>query len=102
VKSSTPEKAVATTGEGVPELVDRFAEHRDWLVGSGELESWERRHVATRIRWIAEELVLDRLRPGRPEFDRAVEDVVARRGDAVDAARGLLELLSAMDRRERT
>jgi LAO/AO transport system kinase len=96
------EKAVSTTGEGVAELVERFGEHRSWLAASGELERWERRNIATRIRWIAEELVLERLRPGRPGFDGAVEDVRARRDDAVTAARRLLERLGNEGREDGT
>lgn len=96
------ERAVSTTGEGIGELFDRFDEHRGWLAASGELERWERRNIATRIRWIAEELVLDRLRPGRPDFDRAVEDVLARRGDAVSAAHRLLRTAVNEGREDRT
>jgi LAO/AO transport system kinase len=84
------EKAIGITGEGVAELIERFSDHRQWLATSGEIERREKRNIATRIRWIAEELVLDRLRPGRPEFDRAVDDVFARRGDVVAVARRLL------------
>ncbi|MGD9526661.1 methylmalonyl Co-A mutase-associated GTPase MeaB [Pseudonocardia sp.] len=93
------EKAVGTTGEGVTELVERFAEHREWLVADGGIERWQRRSISTRIRWIAEELVLERLRPGHPEFDRAVEDVLAHRGDSGSLARRLLTQLGNLDGR---
>jgi LAO/AO transport system kinase len=85
------EKTVSTTGDGVAELLDRLIEHRDWLIASGELGRWQERTVATRIRWIAEDLLLDRLRPGRADFDRAVADVLAGRTDAGGAARRLLQ-----------
>ncbi|GAA5164474.1 methylmalonyl Co-A mutase-associated GTPase MeaB [Pseudonocardia eucalypti] len=84
------ERTVAATGAGVDELVDRFDAHLAWLHRSGEREVRARRNAATRIRWMAEELVLDRLRPGRPDFDQAVRDVVDRRTDPIGAARRLV------------
>lgn len=84
-------QTVAATGSGIPELVDRFDEHLAWLDRSGEREQRVRRNTGTRIRWMAEELVLDRLRPGRPDFDRAVDDVIARRDDPASAARSLID-----------
>jgi LAO/AO transport system kinase len=87
------QQTVAATGEGVGELTERFGEHLRWMAGNGERERRARRNTATRIRWMAEELVLDRLKPGRPDFDRAVDEVTAKRGDPVTAARRLVERL---------
>jgi LAO/AO transport system kinase len=87
------QQTVAATGQGIPDLADRFAEHLSWMSVNGEVERRARRNSATRIRWMAEELVLDRLKPGEPEFDRAVDDVTARRGDPVTAARRLVARL---------
>ena len=84
---------VATDSEGIPELIAQFGEHLRWMTGNGERERRARRNTATRIRWLAEELVLERLKPGVPDFDRAVDDVTARRGDPVSAARALVEQL---------
>jgi LAO/AO transport system kinase len=81
---------VAATGQGVPELAERFGEHLAWMTEHGERERRARRNAATRIRWLAEQIVLDRLRPGVAEFDRAVDDVTARRGDPLSAARALV------------
>jgi LAO/AO transport system kinase len=83
-------QCIAATGDGVPELVERFDAHIAWLRASGESERRARRNASTRIRWMAEEMLLDRLRPGRPDFDRAVEDVTAQRTDPASAARALL------------
>jgi LAO/AO transport system kinase len=83
-------QTVAATGAGAPELADRFDEHRAWMERSGEGLARERRNAATRIRWMAEELVLDRLRPGVPDFDEAVDAVTERRWDPVSAARRLV------------
>jgi LAO/AO transport system kinase len=81
---------VAAGGDGVSDLADRFDEHRAWMEHSGEIAVRARRNAATRIRWMAEELVLDRLRPGRPDFDDAVDAVTDRRCDPVTAARLLV------------
>lgn len=86
-------QTTAATGDGVPVLADCFDDHLAWLDRSGEGEARERRNAATRIRWTAEELVLHRLRRGTPDFDRAVDDVVARRADPAEAARELLHSL---------
>lgn len=87
------QQTVGTSGRGVSELADRFAEHLAWMTEHGERERRARRNSATRIRWLAEQLVLDRLRPGIPDFDRAVDDVTARRGDPLSAARRLVAQL---------
>jgi LAO/AO transport system kinase len=84
---------VAPTGEGVCALIEQFDDHLRWMDRSGERDRRARHNTATRIRWIAEELVLDRLKPGRPEFDRAVEEVTARRADPITAAKRLVEQL---------
>jgi LAO/AO transport system kinase len=86
-------QTVAATGDGVADLADTFDRHLAWLERSGERGSRERRNAATRIRWMAEELVLRRLRPGAPDFDSAVEAVVARRTDPAAAARDLVRAL---------
>jgi len=81
----------ATRGEGVRELVEQFDAHYAWMEQHGELERRARRNSETRIRWLAEEIVLDRLRTGRPDFDHAVAEVTARRRDPMSAAKRLVE-----------
>ncbi|HEY0575927.1 MAG TPA: methylmalonyl Co-A mutase-associated GTPase MeaB [Pseudonocardia sp.] len=84
------QRTVAATGEGVADLVERFDEHRAWMARSGELGRRARRTAATRIRWMAEEIVLDRLRAGQSEFDREVDRVAELTTDPLHAARRLL------------
>ncbi|WIX76455.1 methylmalonyl Co-A mutase-associated GTPase MeaB [Amycolatopsis carbonis] len=84
------QQTVAATGDGVPELAEEFAAHLAWMTEHGERERRARRNSATRIRWVAEQLVLDGLRPGVPAFDEAVDDVTARREDPLSAARRLV------------
>lgn len=84
------QRTVAADGSGVPELITRFDEHLRWMAENGERDRRARRNAAARIRWTAEELLLDRLAPGQPDFDRTVDDVIARRTDPVSAARTLV------------
>jgi LAO/AO transport system kinase len=83
----------ASAGEGVPELIEKFDAHYAWMQRNGELERRARRNSATRIRWLAEEIVLDRLRSGAPAFEQAVDDVTARRDDPLTAAKQLIDQL---------
>lgn len=80
----------ASTGEGVRELIEQLERHYAWMQSHGELELRARRNSATRIRWLAEELLQARLRSGIPDFDEAVEEVASRRGDPMTAARRLV------------
>jgi LAO/AO transport system kinase len=83
----------ATKGEGLVELIEQLDAHHVWMAGHGELEARARRTSATRIRWQAEEIVLDRLRSGAPAFEHAVSEVAARRVDPLAAARELIDQL---------
>jgi len=65
-------KTIAQTGEGVPELAQAIADHREHLITSGELEERRRARTERRVRDVVER----RLR-------RAAGRVVA--GDALDA-----------------
>lgn len=51
-------RAVASRGDGIPELVESLAAHRDWLHASGRLEARRRERSRAEI----EAIVLDRLR----------------------------------------
>jgi putative protein kinase ArgK-like GTPase of G3E family len=42
-------QTVAATGDGVPELVDRFDEHRAWMERSGEVAARARRNAASNV-----------------------------------------------------
>ncbi len=61
-------ETIATEGEGVPELIDTFDEHRTWLEDSGQLAEQARTRYAEEIRQLLradtaellEELVQDR------------------------------------------
>ena len=83
-------QTVASTGEGVAELVDEVDRHLAWMLENGVRDERAARNAATRIRWAAEELVRRRLRAGDPAFDAAVEQVTRRRTDPASAARELV------------
>jgi GTPase len=82
-------------GQGVPELVDTFEKHLDWLRSSGEYDRRERRAAEARISATARDLLIERLRGSGENqgFVDAVDDVVARRRDPYDAALGLIASL---------
>ena len=63
-------KTTAASGDGVPELLDKTAEHRGWLADNGGLREVERRNAATRIRWAAEALVAETTPDGPPRLRR--------------------------------
>lgn len=86
-------EVVATEGEGVGELAAALGEHRGWLEDSGE-GSRRRDHRAreelhavltAEIRRRADAVV------GGPGWQRALDDVLARRGDPWWVARELLD-----------
>lgn len=84
------QKTSATKHEGIAELIAELDKHLGWMHEHGELEQHARRISTTRVRWAAEEVALRDLRPGRPDFDAAVEQVAHRRTDPLTAARQLL------------
>lgn len=87
-------KTIAATGDGVADLLDKTAEHRTWMMDEGTIRDVERRNAATRIRWAAEALMAHRLRSGNPEFDAAVEALIAREEEPREAAARLLTAMA--------
>lgn len=80
----------ANTGDGIDELTQAFDAHIGWMQRNGEYERRKRNNSATRIRWAAEELLLERMAAGDTEFDRVVRDVASRNVDPATAARRLI------------
>jgi LAO/AO transport system kinase len=87
-------KVTAATGEGVTELLDVTARHRDWMAENGGLKEVERRNAATRIRWAAEALIADKLKSGYREFDAAVDALIAREDEPRRVAARLLTAMA--------
>jgi LAO/AO transport system kinase len=93
-------QTVASAGTGVAELAEKFDEHHAWMTASGELDRRAKHTAAMRIRWMAEQIVLDRLRAGQPDFDHEVQRVAELSTDPLHAARRLLsEPLNVMGAR---
>jgi LAO/AO transport system kinase len=87
-------KVTAATGDGVADLIDDTAKHRQWMADNGALREVERRNAATRIRWAAEALIADRLKTGHRDFDAAVDALIAREEEPRQAAARLLTAMA--------
>jgi LAO/AO transport system kinase len=86
-------RTVATTGEGLVDLLRRIDAHRRYGEESGELERRRRTRLAREITRIAERKLLDaviRPRTETPEFQSMVDDVLSRRVDPYAVAETIL------------
>ncbi|HEV2782071.1 MAG TPA: methylmalonyl Co-A mutase-associated GTPase MeaB [Actinophytocola sp.] len=81
-------RTVATTGDGVDELVSAVDAHHDWLVSHGELEARRTRRAADEIEAIALRTLRERLGHVRGDetLDRLSKQVVAGELDPYTAA----------------
>jgi LAO/AO transport system kinase len=86
-------KTIASTGEGVADLVRHLEEHRRWLVESGEWAVRERLRVAHTLENIIRAELTRRIlaRMPRTGLDELVETVRRRESDPYTAARELLK-----------
>ncbi len=87
-------KTEAVHGTGVPELVERLDEHREHILAGGQLQERRRRHLRGEVLAIATARLRRRLEDelsDDAEFQRLLEEVVARRLDPASAATALLE-----------
>jgi len=86
-------KTVASTSEGMAELVEAIDEHGAWLLASGQLAERRRRRARDEI----EAIVLGSLRasirrgPGAQRLDAAADAVASGRSDAYTEARVLVD-----------
>jgi LAO/AO transport system kinase len=89
-------KCVASKGEGIDELVEALAEHREWSERSGALQERRLRRAANEVETIALTTLRERigdLRDGR-RMDQLAAEVVAGRTDPYAAADRLLSDLT--------
>ncbi len=84
---------VATTGDGVAELVDAIDEHRAWLDESGELERRRQQDARHQVLSVAQRILLERIRSATSEEALAelVMQVADRSLDPHTAAEQLAE-----------
>lgn len=88
------ELASSAKGEGIPEVIDAFDRHRDWMRSSGELERRLRRNAAARIRWAASDLIDRRMTEHNAMFKRSVDVVLEHSSDPLTEARRLVDALT--------
>jgi LAO/AO transport system kinase len=84
----------AATGEGVGELAERIAEHREHIAAEGTLEERRRRNLRNEVMELATVRLRRRLEEsvrGDESLQALLDEVVARRLDPASAARRLLE-----------
>lgn len=83
---------VASTGEGIDDLIEAMDAHRDWLVDSGELDVRRVSRARSEIQAIAIATLRRRMATGeaRVQFDSGAVEVAAGRLDAHTAAASLL------------
>ena len=87
-------KTEATRGVGIEELVSRLQEHREHIVGAGQLAERRGRNLRNEVLAIATARMRRRLEEdlrGDSEFQRLLDEVVERRLDPASAAAKLLE-----------
>jgi LAO/AO transport system kinase len=90
----------AIKGEGVDELLERIAEHRAHIEAQGTLSERRRRNLRAEVIALAATRLRRKLEEGLdedPEFQRLLDEVVARRLDPASAAATLLERQEAKD-----
>jgi LAO/AO transport system kinase len=91
-------KTEAARGEGVDELVKSLAEHREHILAAGQLDERRARNLRSEVLAIATARMRRRLEEELredEEFQRLLDEVVARRLDPASAAAALLERAGA-------
>lgn len=90
-------KTVASTGQGIDDLVAALDQHRAWLVESGELHARRVRRARDEVEALVVAAVRRRLHAGdiSRRLENAAEDVAAGRVDAHTAVADLLDRLIA-------
>jgi LAO/AO transport system kinase len=84
----------AATGDGVEELAQRIAEHREHIAAEGTLEERRRRNLRNEVMELATVRLRRRLEQsvrGDESLQRLLDEVVARRLDPASAATKLLD-----------
>jgi LAO/AO transport system kinase len=81
-------KTCATTGDGVPLLADKLAEHRSFLQETGQLTSRTERQAKSEILALLQQSLLDRIEAtlSQADWDRLIDEVAQRRSDPYTTA----------------
>ena len=85
-------KTIATTGEGVAEVVEWIGKHRAYLQASGQLAARERARVRAELERVVQHELMARLLRGvnGTKIETLVEQIVARETDVYAAAERLI------------
>lgn len=83
----------ASTGSGIPELVDEMAHHRAWLVKDGSVEVHRRRNAETRLDQAVQDAVRRRLVERGPDVATSLDRILVRGSDPITEADHLLDLI---------
>jgi LAO/AO transport system kinase len=93
-------KTEASRGRGIEELVSALQQHRDHIVGAGQLQERRRRNLRNEVLAIATARMRRRLEEDLredSEFQRLLNEVVDRRLDPASAAATLLERAAGVE-----
>jgi LAO/AO transport system kinase len=90
-------KTIATTGEGIPEVVEAIRQHRAYLVESGEKAQRERARMQSEVLDILRHTLLERAlnNVAGERLEKLIDRVAARELDPYSAARHLMERIRA-------
>ncbi len=86
-------KTIATTGDGVDQVVVRIEEHRRYLTRSGKLESARKERLFSRINELIEERIradLHKRLTTQPGLKKIIDDIYNRRRNPFDVAEKIL------------
>jgi GTPase len=92
----------AVRGEGVPELADKLAEHREYIESEGTLSERRRRNLMSEVLAIATfrmRRALESSVRGDPEVQELLDRVVSRELDPASAAATILDRVPAPEQR---
>ena len=92
----------ALRGEGVPELADKLAEHREYIEAEGTLSERRRRNLMSEVLGIATyrmRRALESSVRGDPEVQELLDRVVSRELDPASAAATILDRVPAPEQR---
>jgi LAO/AO transport system kinase len=85
-------RTVATEGQGVPKLVDAIAEHRRYLLDSGQWEQSVRTRLVAELNELLQRTLVARWRAtlSNGQYESVLEELVARRVSPQQAVRTLI------------
>jgi LAO/AO transport system kinase len=87
------QKTVATRGDGIPEVTEAIARHRQYLEQTGEWQRRERLRLQSELETLVQETLLARWRAGLPEtrYQEALNALVERKISPHAAAQSLIQ-----------